>query len=1001
MAADHHEPAFLRFTAKGVLAAILTLGPWPPAAPGPQGETESRVLEPGTAIERDLADQQIHNYEISLTAGEHARLTVTESGIAVVLRVAGPEDLPPVEIRGRTTGPQLSLVAEKSGVYRLEIRARRPKSPPGRYELRAGERHAATTEDRHRSAGEIGIAQGVQRCMQGTPESISAGMRSLEGAQGHWRALGDASGEALSLHLLGACSVALRDPAKVLHYSQQALALRQALRDPRGEADALGNMAIAYTEQGEFEKALQSYRQAIDRFRSVGDRGEEGRALHNMGVLYKRLGELSQASEIFKQALSLRRAAGDRRSEALTLNNLGRVELALEEPQKAQEHLEQALGIYRELGDRHGEVEPLHGLALVSLERGETEKAREQLAQTLALAREVWDRDVEAEVLGNLGRMLGEKGESEEALQHFGQALTIYRTLGETAGEAAMLAEIARLHRDTGRLEEAREGMDLALARLESLRARVPSHHLRATFVAAKHDAYSLQIDILLGLHARDPSKGYDIAAFELSERARARGLLETLAEARAQVREGVDAVLLERERALQQRLNAKEQQRAELLRRKTPEAEAEKIREELEGLLIEYQQLQAEIRTGSPRYAGLTQPQPLSLREIQEQVLDGESLLLEYALGEERSAVFSVTPRELRCHVLPPRKEIETAARTLYMLLSSRERRMAQVQTDVAAAELARILLGPVSAELGDRRLLIVGDGILQFIPFGMLPEPETRGSAAPLILRHEIVSLPSASVVSELRRERPGRVTALRQVAVVSDPVFSAADPRVRSAGTKAEPPSSLASDLTRAATESGILDLRRLRFSRQEARAIAALVPQEDRLLALDFAASRATVVSPEIAQYRIVHVATHGLLNSRHPELSGIVLSLVDEEGRPQDGFLRAHEVYNLKLNADLVVLSACQTALGKQVKGEGLLGLTRGFMYAGAPRVVASVWDVRDDATSELMKRFYRRMLKKGLRPAAALREAQVSCWKESRWRAPQNWAGFILQGEWR
>src|SRR5262249_55574747 len=203
----------------------------------------------------------------------------------------------------------------------------------------------------------------------------------------------------------------------------------------------------------------------------------------------------------------------------------------------------------------------------------------------------------------------------------------------------------------------------------------------------------------------------------------------------------------------------------------------------------------------------------------------------------------------------------------------------------------------------------------------------------------------------------------------------------------------------NLERSARESGVMSFDRLGFSRREAAEIAALTREEERLKALDFEASRATALSEQLGQYRIAHFATHGILNSQHPELSGLVLSLVDKQGQPQDGFLPAHEVYNLKLNADLVVLSGCQTALGKHVRGEGLVGLTRGFMYAGAPRVVASLWRVSDKATADLMKQFYKGMLTDGLRPAAALRAAQVTMWKEK--RAPYFWAAFALQGEWR
>jgi CHAT domain-containing protein len=262
----------------------------------------------------------------------------------------------------------------------------------------------------------------------------------------------------------------------------------------------------------------------------------------------------------------------------------------------------------------------------------------------------------------------------------------------------------------------------------------------------------------------------------------------------------------------------------------------------------------------------------------------------------------------------------------------------------------------------------------------------------------------LPSASVLATMRREMNERRRAARTVAVFSDPVFDPEDPRVKPArigGEKANgDESKTVSDLVRSTKEAGLTGFERLINTRKEAEAIIALAPPEQGFKALDFAASRATVMNAGLDQYRIVHFATHGLLNSRSPELSGIVLSLVDEAGRAQEGFLRAYEVYNLKLNAELVVLSACSTALGKEIKGEGLAGLTRGFMYAGTPRVLASLWNVRDEATAELMKRFYRNMLIGKSSPAAALREAQISMWREPRWAAPYYWAGFVLQGEW-
>jgi CHAT domain-containing protein len=275
------------------------------------------------------------------------------------------------------------------------------------------------------------------------------------------------------------------------------------------------------------------------------------------------------------------------------------------------------------------------------------------------------------------------------------------------------------------------------------------------------------------------------------------------------------------------------------------------------------------------------------------------------------------------------------------------------------------------------------------------------------PLIADHEIVGLPSASALATLRSRLASREPAPGSLAILADPVFSKDDQRVEVGSAtgqviKTNPVEEL--QLTRSAAQLDLFRDRanwsRLPFSRREAEQILTLVPRSDARAAFDFDASQATAMSEELSKYRILHFATHGVLNNEIPEMSGLVLSLVNKKGVPQDGFLSLSEISNLSLKAELVVLSACRTGLGKQIRGEGLLGLTRGFMYAGAPRIVASLWAVQDRATLELMARFYRAMFKQGLHPAAALREAQVSMWREGKWCADQ-WAGFVFQGDWQ
>jgi CHAT domain-containing protein len=316
-------------------------------------------------------------------------------------------------------------------------------------------------------------------------------------------------------------------------------------------------------------------------------------------------------------------------------------------------------------------------------------------------------------------------------------------------------------------------------------------------------------------------------------------------------------------------------------------------------------------------------------------------------------------------------------------------------VQAELVLARLSGEILKPAAPYLRARRLLIVADGGLLYVPFAALPLP---GGGGPLVVRHEVVHLDSPSVLAMQRELLAGRPPAPLEIAVVADPVFSVEDPRLHGNAAGAQPV--LVADLRRSADDLGLKGFRRLPESGREAAALLALAPRRKSLEATGFAATRRMVLQGTLSRYKIVHIATHGLIHPTHPELSGLVLSLVDEQGRPQDGFLRSYELQEMDLPADLVVLSACQTALGKEVPGEGLVGLTRGLMRAGARRLVVSLWSVEDTSTAELMGRFYQSMLRQGMSPSAALREAQLSMLRDPRWSDPRHWAPFIFQGDW-
>jgi CHAT domain-containing protein len=632
-----------------------------------------------------------------------------------------------------------------------------------------------------------------------------------------------------------------------------------------------------------------------------------------------------------------------------------------------------------------------------------------------------------------IGWLYESTGEWQLALDTYTQALDLARAILRHSMEANLLQRISFIKQKLGNLSGALDSSRSAMDAVEAVRGGKSTHDARSFYLSGEQPVYDDNIQLLMRLDSLHPGEHYSSLALQTSERARARSLLEMLSESHADIRQGADPALLERERSIQHSLEAKSQVLERMLNGPKADANAEAARNEILGLLSDYQEVEAKIRLTGPRYAALTQPHPLSVSEIQRDVLDDDTALIEYHLAPGNSFMWFVTRDSVYARQLTARQIIEIAARRVYDLLASRNHREKFEEDDekssriakadgefaVASAALTNLILSPIADLLGGKkRLFIVADGALQYVPFAALPDP---GSPArdPLVVQHEIVCAPSASVVALIRRDSVNRPIAQNKIAVLADPVFSDKDPRVKGAradgkGTKSGTtvPSGVTGKASRtdivlrsaaesgAAGRNGVMD--RLPYSRKEADAIASLVSKNNAMVAMDFDASKTTATDSSLGSFRYVHFATHSLLNSTHPELSGLVFSLVDANGADLDGFLQAHEVYNLKLPVDMVVLSACNTGLGKEISGEGIVGITRGFMYAGASRVLVSQWRVADDATAELMARMYSGILgRKNLRPLAALREAQIGMWKDKRWSFPYYWSGFVMQGEWR
>jgi CHAT domain-containing protein/Tfp pilus assembly protein PilF len=807
-------------------------------------------------------------------------------------------------------------------------------------------------------------------------------------------------------------------------YFQKAIALKEKLAPGSMTlAGSYGNYGLVIEDHGDLVRAEAQYLQALAIQQKQAPNGNSvANTLTNLGNLARERGDLLRAEDYQRQALAIREKISPGSPQAAAnLGNLGNLALDAGELDKAEDYLKKALAIQQKRAPDSLDVAKSLGiLGNIAQNRGDLAQAEKYYRQSQAINEKLTPGGIDnSNVLDKLGELAALQDNVTKAEENFRGALAIREKIvpGSTM-HAESLAAVARVLKHKQQNEAASELYKQALDGLDHQAARLGgSSDVRSQFRAKHAEYYKEYADILIG--SKQPG-----LALETLERSRARTLLETLAAARVDVRQGVDADLLSQERALRDTVNSKSGARIRLLNSEHTAAQVKALEQDLEAAVAKLQELQARIRSTSPGYAALTEPQPLSAKDVQN-LLDSQTLLLEYALGPERSYVIAVNSDSISAFALPKRDDVETAVRHLYGLVTARnltvkdetaahrQQRLAQAEIEFpkAAASLSRMVLGPVSALLKGKRLLVVADGALYYVPFNLLPEPASAPSGAtPLVVNHEVINLPSATVLAVLRRAAEGRTPAPKAVAVLADPVFEIADSRVHAAQGQGPSQNSTAvvsaGLLVRSAgdlgfSRDGALRLPRLLFTRQEAEAILAVTPPGAGMQALDFQADRATATSADLAQYRIVHFATHGLLNSEHPELSGLVFSLVQPDGSQQDGFVQLQDIYNLKLSADLVVLSACESGLGKEVSGEGLVGLTRGFMYAGATRVVASLWNVSDVATARLMADFYKAMEKDGMSPAAALRTAQLSMWKQKRWSAPYYWAAFQIQGEWK
>lgn len=923
------------------------------------GAAERQALPPGQRIDRPLSGGEAHRYEVPLPKDQAVEVRVAGHGIPLALSLEGRDGAE------RLRGPRL-LVLSDGEAPRLVVRALRQDVPQGRYTLTLSPARAAAEADRLRFQGSLLLHDGRRRLESENHAALLEAQQDLDGAWRRFEEAGDPHGQSEALGALAQAQERLGDATGALERLEQARALAVAAGDPLLEGDARVGLGLLLSRIGRMEEALGHLRTGVSLARARADRGREGKALRALGTALAHGERGDEAILQLEEALPLVVAEGDLLEEAGVHNTLGGLYVQLGDGEQALVHVQTTLDLHRRLGRPHAGFLNNLGIVLGGL-LGRHAEAMPYLEQALAIYRADGNRLGEGFVLDTMGANSLQLGRYDEALGSLGKGLAIWREADHARGLSTTSAHLGDAWLKLGDAAKAREAFETALREARrSGRAQVEVWALLGLARVALGEA-----SLREGLAKAEQA----VSLVESSRQAFSRS--ELRATYFSVVRPAYDLYieLLMRAGDAGAALRASERARARTL---------------LDALAA-----------ADPKAPPLPMPPQAEPAEIQGR-LDEGTVLVEYALGESSSYAWVVTRERLRAVTLGGRGTLEAGARRVVELVTARNRplregvaRRGQVAAADAALpaalrEMSDGILGPLALPEA-ARLIFVADGALQYVPFAALPLP---GSEEPLVARRQVVMLPSASVLPALRTS-PWR--ARGPVAVLADPVFRSDDPRVPGAPRSRPDPAMRL--LLRSAAESGLADLPRLRFSRAEADTIARLAGSRSQLF-LDFAASREAVASAEVGRARVVHFATHGLLNSKNPDLTGLVLSMVDEQGGSRDGFLRLPDLNRLRLEAELVVLSACQTALGKEIRGEGVVGLTRGFMLAGAPRVVASLWRVDDQGTAELMKRFYAAIFERELAPAAALGEAQRGLAADPRWKSPYYWAAFTLHGDW-
>lgn len=845
--------------------------------------------------------------------------------------------------------------------------------------------------------------------------SIAAAHRALA----LYKATGDQYWRGIVFGNLAYKDLEIGETRSGLTSAQSALEIARSINDLFGVDFDLETLGALYLERGEMEQAYETYQQALDALKKQPYPEEAAAVWNGIGELDIQLNDDDHAADAFQKSLPLCLEARDAAGELKVLSNLGEIRLREHRPRAAEEYFRRALERAQSLGLPREQSFLLGGHGRSYAADGDRARALSAFQKAVSIAHGISQMDSEALALQGLGDLYAAAKQPAQAAAAYQKEYGFWKDEGNRGRMAVALASMARLDFKMRRFNLARAKIENALGLIESSRATLASRELRTSYFVSKHNYYDLAVSILMELWRLHPHEGYATQALAMAERARARTLLDSLDRAHAPSLAGVPPRLVARKRRVEEQLTAAYQRLRDALGQEPARpAVIRELHTRIEDLLHTSDGLEAQMRDSSATYAELARGEPVQASDLERQVVDNHSALLEYWAGARQSYLWIVRSHRIESVMLPSEKDLaslvrqyraDLLARSIYPSGEGFVRRTGRLDAADArlgheSLDLGRLLLGSVAKMPGVQTLYIVPDGSLWSLPFAALriraPGQDEEGQRSKhteyAVARFDLVEEPSASVLLSLMRRRSGGGKTKR-VAIFADPVYTAGDSRVTGRAGPGEPAQTDAA-ITRWVTEAGVAHLPRLVGSRDEALAIASLAGVKDVTLHMGFDAQPATVRGTDWKRYSVAHFATHAMVNPDHPAFSGIVLSMVGRHGSPEDGVLWLNDIYALRMPVSLVVLSGCRTATGKQIPGEGIAGLSQAFFFAGARRVVGSLWSIEDQETPQLMRIFYRNLLVRHLSATASLRAAQLEMARITKWSAPYYWASLTLEG---